>query len=307
LALRTAKSKGGAGRGPSPDSLRAEVKRRLRSLGLHARKGLGQHFLVDGKALTAVVAAAELGPEDTVLEVGSGLGTLTAELARRAGKVVAVELDPALASALRESFAAQGHVSIVHADILATEPGALASGDYKVVANIPYYITSPILRHFLEAEHKPQLMVLTVQKEVAQSIVASPSHGRVGLLGISVQFYGRPRIVRYIPAGSFYPPPQVDSAILRIEVLPRPAVEVEDVAMFFEVVRAGFSAPRKQIHNSLAQGIWLPPGGATPLLEEAGIDPRRRPQTLALEEWARLCRAFARQRPSVEGQSHEGA
>lgn len=277
-----------------------QTKQLLRQAGLRARKGLGQHFLVDGGVLKDILSAAELKPTDTVIEVGPGLGVLTRELARRAGQVVAIELDDSLASLLKETLASFGNVTIVNQDILKVDPQALLrehfldrSGNplyYKVVANLPYYITSPVLRHFLEASHKPQSLVVMVQKEVARQITAQP--GRMSLLSISVQLYGEPRIVKYVRASSFYPAPEVDSAILKIAVYPRPVVEV-DTKSFFTVVRAGFSAARKQLGNSLAQGLKVPKADILSLLDKAGIDSRRRAETLSLEEWAHLWRVYA--------------
>ena len=274
-------------RGPT-----TEVRRLLDRLGLRARKSLGQHFLVDKRVLHRIVSAAEITSEDTVIEVGPGLGILTKELARRAGRVIAVEADANLASALREVVA---DIDIISADILETDPALLlassgvedASPSYKVVANIPYYITSPILRHFLEASLKPSLIVVMVQKEVGEAIVAQP--GRMSLLAVSIQFYGQPVIVDHVPARSFYPLPKVDSVILRIKVHEQPPVSVPQANKFFDVVRAGFSAPRKQLRNALAQGLGIPPKEAANLLERAMIDPQRRAETLHLEEWARIC------------------
>jgi len=278
--------------------LLSKTKEQLRSLDLRARKGLGQHFLVDGRVLKRIVSAANLAATDTVVEVGPGLGILTKELARRAGRVIAIELDPKLASALEQTLASATNVTIVNADILETDPGAVikkAEGDvetrYKVVTNLPYYIASAVVRHFLEAGLKPELMVITVQKEVAQAMVAKP--GKMNLLSVSVQFYGKPAIVDYVLARSFYPAPKVDSAIVRIEVYDRPAVEVEDVAQFFRVVRGGFAAPRKQLHNSLAQGLKVSAAEAAAVLQRAGISQERRAQTLSLEEWARVCCVFS--------------
>jgi 16S rRNA (adenine1518-N6/adenine1519-N6)-dimethyltransferase len=234
-----------------------------------------------------------------VLEVGPGLGVLTKEMAPRAGRVIAIELDERLAEALHPWARAQGNVTIVRADILELEPGLLVrehagAEAYKLVANLPYYISSPVVRHFLEAPLPPQLMVLTLQREVAENMAATP--GRMSLLSVSVQFYGVPRIVATIPPSSFFPAPQVESAVVRIDVRERPAVDV-DPKLFFRIVRAGFSGRRKQLHNALRGALWMSPANALRLLEGAGMDPRRRAQTLSLEEWAALARAFARQRP----------
>jgi len=276
-----------------PNSLLVQTKRRLRQSGLKARKGLGQHFLVDREVLEAILAAAEVSPDDIIVEVGPGLGILTGELAQKAGGVIAIELDDRLAALLKKMLASFKNVTIVNDDVLNIEPGDLLkrqkSPDYKVVANLPYYITSPVLRHFLEAEAKPKVMVVMVQAEVAEAIAARP--GDMSLLSISVQFYGRPEIVSRVPARSFYPAPEVDSAVLRIELYPQPAVAVDEGG-FFELVRAGFAAPRKQLANSLAQGLGLGKAQVLPLLEKAGIDWQRRAETLTLEEWARLWRVF---------------
>jgi 16S rRNA (adenine1518-N6/adenine1519-N6)-dimethyltransferase len=271
--------------------LLSQTKKELRRLDLRAKKGLGQHFLVDERVLSSLISAAELATNDTVVEVGPGLGILTKELARKAGRVIAIEVDTKMASVLKEIFVPWPNVTIINADVLGNAPEAfLVKGPYKVVANLPYYIASAVLRHFLEASIKPHLIVVTLQKEVAQAIVAPP--GKMSLLSVSVQFYGRPAIVDYVPARSFYPLPKVDSAIVRIDLYDHPAVAVDDEAKFFRVVRSGFSAPRKQLHNSLAQGLEISAGDAVALLEEVGISQKRRAETLSLEEWARVYRVF---------------
>jgi 16S rRNA (adenine1518-N6/adenine1519-N6)-dimethyltransferase len=277
-----------------PSPLSVQTRRLIDRFGLRAKKSLGQHFLIDGRALQRVVSAADLTSGDTVIEVGPGLGILTRELARRARKVIAVEADSGLARALREMVGETDNVTIVESDILQVEPALLlasASADggfpaYKVVANIPYYITSPILRHFLEASPKPSDLVVTVQKEVGEAIAAQP--GKMSLLAVSVQFYGKPAIVGRVPARSFYPAPKVDSVILRIKLHEHPPIMVSEPGAFFAVVRAGFSAPRKQLRNSLALGLGIVPRDAATLLEKVMIDPQRRAQTLSLEEWAKV-------------------
>ncbi len=281
------------------ESLLTQTRGLLRRFDLRARKGLGQHFLIDEEVLRLITVAAELTSTDIVMEIGPGLGVLTRELARQAGWVVAIELDNKLAAILRETLASFSNVTIINEDILRIDPTTLlqeqkaksppevsGSFSYKVVANLPYYITSPVLRHFLEASIKPQIMVVMVQKEVAETIVAGP--GQAILLSISVQLYGKPTIIGYVPARCFYPAPEVDSAILRVALYPQPAVEIADKEGFFALVRAGFSASRKQIGNSLSQGLGLPKVEVLSLLERAGIVPQRRAETLTLEEWARL-------------------
>ena len=239
------------------------------------------------------------------MEIGPGLGVLTKELAGQAGWVTAVEIDSKLAAILRQTLAPFDNITIINDDILSIDladllqehrarfPVAISSPfKYKVVANLPYYITSPVLRHFLEASVKPQIMVVMVQKEVAEAIVARP--GQMSVLSIRVQFYGAPTIVSYVPARCFYPAPEVDSAILRVNVYPQPVVPVTNEQSFFELVRAGFSASRKQIGNSLAQGLGLPKTETLSLLEEASISPRRRAETLTLVEWAWLWQVCTR-------------
>ena len=270
-----------------------QVKRLLRQFGLRAKKTLGQHFLIDETVLQTIVEAAELSPDDTVIEVGPGLGILTAELARRAGSVVAVEIDAKLASLLKRKLVSASNVRIINADILKVSPSQLLGGhsNYKVVANLPYYITSPILRYFLEALPKPSLMIMMVQKEVGEAIVAVP--GKMSLLAVSLQVYSKPRIICHVPSRCFYPQPKVDSVILRFDLLPEPAVRVADMNGFFDVVRAGFSSPRKQLHNSLAHSLGMKPAEISLLLEKARIDSKRRAETLSLEEWAKLYEVFA--------------
>ncbi|MGD9393961.1 MAG: 16S rRNA (adenine(1518)-N(6)/adenine(1519)-N(6))-dimethyltransferase RsmA, partial [Dehalococcoidia bacterium] len=191
----------------------AEVRRLLRQSDLRARKGLGQHFLVDAEVLSLIIATAELKADDTIVEVGPGLGILTQELAQKAGNVVAIELDDGLAALLKKRLVSFNNVTIINADVLKTEPKDIVKGQgYKVVANLPYYITSPVLRHFLEASVKPQTMVVMVQKEVAEAIAAKP--GDMSLLSVSVQFYGSPEIISTVPPESFYPAPEVSSAIV---------------------------------------------------------------------------------------------
>ncbi|MGD0794686.1 MAG: 16S rRNA (adenine(1518)-N(6)/adenine(1519)-N(6))-dimethyltransferase RsmA [Dehalococcoidales bacterium] len=283
----------------SQGSLISQTKKLLRRYNLRAKKGLGQNFLIDRKVLQKILDAADLKSTDTVIEVGPGLGLMTAELAKRAGWVIAIELDNRLADILRETLPTD-NVVIINRDVLGTEPAELlqesapkipeAMKPYKVVANLPYYITSPVLRHFLEASVKPERIVVMVQKEVAEVITAGP--GKRSVLSISVQFYGKPEIVTIVPAASFYPAPEVDSAVVKIDVYPRPPVDVDDEGRFFKLVRAGFSAARKQAANSLAQGLGLEKAEVTAWLKKAGIDPTRRAETFTLEEWAQLWKVW---------------
>jgi 16S rRNA (adenine1518-N6/adenine1519-N6)-dimethyltransferase len=274
------------------ESIAARTKRLLASHDLHAKKGLGQNFLIDGNILKKIAAAAELTLSDTVIEVGPGLGILTETLAEQAGKVIAVELDNNLAEILKANFSGSDKVTVINGDILKINPADILGKqtEYKVVANLPYYITSAVIRHFLEAPVKPNTMVLMVQKEVAQQITAKP--WEMSLLSVSVQLYGKPTMVSKVAAGCFYPAPNVDSAILKIAVYAEPKIGPEDITGFFDVVRAGFSANRKQLPNSLANGLKLAKTDIIPLLEQAGIDPKRRAETLSIEEWEKLHRVF---------------
>lgn len=275
-----------------------EVRALLEAHGIRPRKGLGQNFLLDETVLDHIVAAAHLSLEDIVVEIGPGLGVLTARLLEHAGHVVAVELDDKLVEILRDRFAGEGRLHLVHGDILQVDvpqtirdllspPEPL---HYKVVANLPYAITSPAIRHLLESAPPPDRIVLLVQREVAERIAASP--GDMNLLAVRVQLYGRPRIVARVPAGAFYPRPKVESAVLEIVPHSTPPVQVEDLSCFLRLVEAGFHQPRKQLRNALAAGLGLPKQEVERLLEAAGIDPRRRAETLSLQEWERLYRAF---------------
>ncbi len=288
---------------PKVEPLLAQTKRLLRRFDLQARKSLGQHFLIDEEVLKLITSAAELTPTDVIMEIGPGLGVLTKELARQGGWVVTIELDNKLAAILKQSLAPFNNVTIINEDILQIAPATLLREQkvkfppvivnpfsYKVVANLPYYITSIALRHFLEASLKPQIMVVMVQKEVAEVIVAKP--GKMSMLSISVQFYGEPTIISYVPARCFYPAPEVDSAILKIELYAQPPVEVTNRESFFELVRAGFSAPRKQIGNSLTQGLGLSKAEVLSLLGKTSIVPQRRAGTLTINEWVKLWQVF---------------
>jgi len=270
------------------ESILTHTRKLLREHDLRARKGLAQHFLIDAGVVTQILAAADIAAADTVLEVGPGLGVLTRELVKVAGRVIAIELDGRLVQVLRKDLATWQNLTVVEADVLKTEPGSVLGGApaYKLVANLPYYITSAAIRHFLEASIKPSLMVVMVQKEVAEQITAKP--GRMSLLAVSVQLYGAPQIVAQVPARAFYPAPDVDSAVLRIEVYPQAKVAADHTTEFFDLVRAGFSANRKQLINSLSRGLGTTKDETLPLLEKAGIDPKRRAETLTIEEWGRL-------------------
>jgi 16S rRNA (adenine1518-N6/adenine1519-N6)-dimethyltransferase len=269
-----------------------EIGSILRSHALRPHKGLGQNFLNDPSALQRIVTGAEISPEATVLEIGPGLGSLTRYLAQAARQVVAVELDQALIPALKDVLSGSGNVQIVHGDILKLDPAVLmAEPGYLVVANIPYYITSAVIRHLLESSRKPARLVLTVQKEVAERISAEP--GDLSLLALSVQVYGAPRIVTRIPAGAFFPPPKVDSAVVRVDLYPQPLIPEDQLDVFFRLTKAGFSQKRKTLRNAMSGGLARPKEEIERLLAAAGIDPQRRAETVSLEEWGRLVEQFS--------------
>ena len=251
-------------------------------------KKLGQNFLQDPFALDSIAAAAEIQPTDTVLEIGPGLGSLTRYLAVAAREVIAVELDPDLIPPLQAVTQPYDNIRIIHGDILKLSPQELVQEPgYLVVANIPYYITSAIIRHLLEHDPKPRRIVLTIQKEVADRICAQP--GDMSLLALSVQVYGQPRLVQRIPAGAFFPAPKVDSAVLCVEIYETPRIQPELLNTFFKLVKAGFSQKRKTLRNSLSSGLHISTLEAEGLLKKANIDPMRRAETLSIEEWQLLC------------------
>ena len=259
----------------------------LRQHGLRPDKAMGQNFLIDEGHLARIVEAASVSLSDEVLEVGAGLGSLTRYLAVAARRVVAVELDGKLLPILREAVVDHPNVQIVHGDILQLQlTDFFQSPGYLVVANIPYYLTSNLIRHLLEHDQRPSRLALTIQREVAKRACAAPPE--MSLLSLSVQLYGAPRIAHHIPGGAFYPVPKVDSALLIVDLYSQPKLPGSKVDTFFKMAKAAFSQKRKTLANSLATlPDWTKERAAT-RLEAANIDPRRRPQTLSLEEWGRL-------------------
>lgn len=268
-----------------------DVQSLLRSNHLEPRKGLGQNFLTNPGILDKVVEAAGVMPEDSVLEIGPGLGSLTRHLAKKARQVTSVEIDENLIPILNQVLDEYPNVRVIHSDILNLDPVDLMGTEpFVVVANIPYYITSAILRHLLEAGNRPHRLTLTVQREVADRICASP--GDMSLLALSVQVYGDPHPVLRIPAGAFFPPPKVDSVTLRVDLLPQPRIPTDRLNEFFRLAKAGFSQKRKTLRNSLSGGMGWKPVQAARILQSAGIEPQRRAETLSLEEWGRLTAEF---------------
>lgn len=256
-------------------------------------KRLGQNFLIDKNILQKIIEAADLNHPpaggDIVLEVGPGIGTLTQELAKNAGKIIAVEKDPDMIKILSETLKNFKNIEIINADILSYQ---LLATNYKVVANIPYYLTSPLIRNFLETENKPEFLVLMIQKEVAQRICSKPND--MSLLAVSVQFYAEPKIISYVSKNCFWPAPKVDSAIIKITPTKKPNVPPD---LFFKIVKAGFSHPRKQLVNNLTtlklqNGVKLDKYNVTNWLLKNNIKPNQRPETLSISDWINLTKTF---------------
>jgi len=261
-----------------------ELKSLLQKHGAKPNKRFGQNFLINKNVLQKLIAAAEINKDDTVLEVGSGVGTITVELAKRAKKVIAVEKDKNLVPILKETAQNLKNVEILKDDILKFSIYEIQNTKYKVIGNIPYYITAPLIRKFLEMDSPPKSMTLMVQKEMAQRICASPPN--MSILAVSVQVYATPAIISYVPRSSFWPQPDVDSAILRISQI---HVDMKtDLPGFFRIVRAGFSSPRKQLANNLSRILKIDMEKTKKWLKDAGIDPKRRAETLSVKEWLLL-------------------
>jgi 16S rRNA (adenine1518-N6/adenine1519-N6)-dimethyltransferase len=269
---------------PSPRS-----RAQLRALGLRPRKRLSQSFLEDQAVAAAIVRAAQVAATTDVLEVGAGLGVMTRRLARRARRVVAVEIDAALAAAVRET--APDNVLVVEADVLRFQPETCFDAPYTVVANLPYHITTPALRHLLAAGPPfAQRLVVMLQAEVADRVASEP--GELSALAVVTQAQARTRVLRRVPPDAFYPRPKVASAIVLLEPIAEPerTIQREELADFTSLVQAGFKQPRKTLANSLADGLIVTRAEASDRLRRAAIDPSLRPQALSVAEWARLFR-----------------
>lgn len=272
-----------------------ELKTLLQSKNLWAKKGLGQNFLVDEKALDTIVLAADLKKTDNVIEVGPGTGFLTERLIQEAGHITSVELDRDMVRILKEKFKFTENLDIVNKDILdfdltdrMRDSRIFPSGsvlNYKVVANIPYYITSPLLRHFLQSENRPSLIVVLVQKEVAEKICGITNKS---LITIATQIFGKPEIVDIVPSKSFYPAPKVNSAILKIEVFDKPLISSDKLKDFLRIVKFGFSQKRKKLSNSLGAGLHMKPMEVREVMVKTGIEPDVRAEDLKIEDWEKL-------------------
>ncbi|HEY3288867.1 MAG TPA: 16S rRNA (adenine(1518)-N(6)/adenine(1519)-N(6))-dimethyltransferase RsmA [Anaerolineae bacterium] len=269
------------------------IKHKLNSFGLTPRKSLGQNFLTDDDTARRIVRLANIKPDDIVIEIGPGIGALTKHLAQSAHKVIAIEIDQNLIPILQQELAEAPNVTILHADALDvdfTEAVRDVGGDQnstvRVVGNLPYYITSLIVRRVLESAIHTQAIVLTVQLEVAERMVAQPDD--MSMLAVSVQVYGKPELLMRLSPSAFYPQPDVDSAVVRII----PHRQVENPQALFDLARAGFSQKRKQLRNTLAAGLRLEKPAVDELLTAAAIDSTRRAETLSIPEWSHLAQVY---------------
>jgi len=263
----------------------------LKSHNLRPDKSLGQNFLTDPHILEKIIRVAGVTKGEPVLEIGAGLGHLTAQLAQAAQRVTAVELDGRFIPILEERLALYPNITLIEGDILQVKDEDLNQDDgFLVVANIPYYITSRITRMLLEGQAKPREIILTIQYEVAQRVCA-PS-GKLSLLALSVRMYGTPKLEMRIPAGAFYPPPKVDSAVIKINLHPEPLLRPPQREVFFQLAKAGFLHKRKTLRNSLSKGLGIAPDQAEELLRRGGIDPMRRAETVSIQEWLELASVY---------------
>ncbi len=259
-----------------------DLKVAMQLAGIKANKGLGQHFLIDKESVDAIIESAEITPRDTVFEVGPGLGVMTDELAKTEAQIVAVETDHNLVELLRRRL--PDNVKVEEADIMKFNLANLPA-DYKVVANVPYYITSPIIRLLMESQNPPVQSVLLIQKEVAERIAAKP--GSMSILALSVQFYADVELVVDVPRDRFYPIPNVDSTVIKIVRKPQPAFAA-DTNKLFRLIKAGYGEKRKQLRNSLSGGLQLTTDQAAALIKTAGLTETARAQELSLEQWKLL-------------------
>ena len=266
------------------------LKKLLRTYGAWPNKDLGQHFLTDKNVLEKMIETADISRNDVVVEVGPGIGIMTKELAKRAKKVYAIEIDPKIAEILSTICIQYPNLKIVRGDIRDFSPKGI--GRYKVVANLPYYITSHVIKKFLEEKNKPETITILIQREVAERICAKP--GRMSILAVAVQFYGIPEVKELVSPLAFFPSPKVYSAILKIRVFKEPLFEDVDAKIFFRLVKAGFGEKRKMLANSISGGLGIEKELAEKLLKGAGVEPMLRAERLSLDDWRRIYLVFTK-------------
>jgi 16S rRNA (adenine1518-N6/adenine1519-N6)-dimethyltransferase len=265
--------------------------------GFRFSKSLGQNFLIDEGTVNRIVMNAEVGPGDVVLEVGPGIGVMTQVLAAHAEKVVAVEIDSSLLPVLAETLEGCHNVTVVHGDILEVDVRALIAEHFgdrkpKVVANLPYYVTTPILMRFLEEQLPVSEIVVMIQKEVAERMTASPSTKAYGSLSIAVQYYCEAAVIQKVPPTVFMPQPNVESLVIRLKLRDQPCVALDDPDFFFKLVKAAFGQRRKTLLNALSAGLAMPKDRVLAALEAVEIAPNLRGEALTIESFARLSNAF---------------
>ncbi|MFH1509855.1 MAG: 16S rRNA (adenine(1518)-N(6)/adenine(1519)-N(6))-dimethyltransferase RsmA [Candidatus Nealsonbacteria bacterium] len=267
------------------NSLKDNIRLLLKKHNIQPSKGLGQNFLIDGSAINKVVSAIDFKSDNTIIEVGPGFGILTKRLVEKAKKVVAIEKDPNMVKLLEEESSLSNNLEIINSDILKWEP---EEANYTLVGNIPFYLTAPVIRKFLEYKNKPKQIVFIIQKEVAQRICANPP--KMSILAVSVQLYAEAKIISYIKKDSFWPSPKIDSAIIKI--VPKKEKLKVDTDLFFKVVKAGFSQPRKQLLNNLSTKLNVDKIKILSWLSKNNIKPELRAETLEVKDWINLTKSF---------------
>lgn len=273
------------------------IKYIMEKYGFKFSKSLGQNFLIDDQVIEDIMEGADVGSEDCVLEVGPGIGVMTQALAERAEKVVSVEIDSSLLPVLDETLAPYNNVKIINSDILKIDLRQLIEEEFngrrpKVVANLPYYVTTPIIMMFLEEGIPVTDIVVMVQKEVAERIVSAPGNKIYGALSVAVQFYSEPSVIVKAPKGLFMPQPKVDSLVVRMKIRETPKVDVKNRKLFFRVVKAAFGMRRKTLLNALSAGLGISKDMVNEVMGACDIDPKRRGETLSIEEFGLLADRF---------------
>ncbi|MFH1562348.1 MAG: 16S rRNA (adenine(1518)-N(6)/adenine(1519)-N(6))-dimethyltransferase RsmA [Nitrospirota bacterium] len=284
-------------------SLLRNTKKILIQNNIRPKKGLGQHFLVDNHVLNQIITAAELSKDDVVLEIGAGMGILTTQLVPLTAKVVAIEIDPVLINILRSELAGYENVILIKDDILKVNLSELfkAEGKVKVIANLPYYIVTPVIFHLLQAKENFSTLILMVQKEVGDRIVAKPGSKIYGTLSVSVQYHTKAELICHVRSECFSPQPKVDSVVLRLDVLEAPAISVKDEQFFFKVVKGAFSKRRKMLINAISD-LGISKDTLADVISEAKIDLKRRGETLSLEEFGKLSDLLLSQRDARDNE-----